>query len=85
MTLTSVGKNEEGEEEFIGTRQEWDEEDVTDYLIKQAEENPEIFEEPKKVEIKLSCPECEREYRKGEDARVDSGMKCGRCAYGYGD
>lgn len=29
-----------------------------------------------------TCLECGQLYFKGEDARVDAGMKCGRCAYG---
>jgi hypothetical protein len=27
------------------------------------------------------CIECGQVYFKGEDARVDAGLKCGRCAY----
>jgi hypothetical protein len=31
------------------------------------------------------CAECGTVYFKGEDARVDAGMKCGKCAYSFGD
>lgn len=31
------------------------------------------------------CPECDRVYLKGEDARVDANMRCGYCAYSHGD
>ena len=31
------------------------------------------------------CGECGTVYFKGEDARVDAGMKCGRCAYPFGE
>lgn len=30
------------------------------------------------------CPECDTTYEKGADLRVDTGMKCGACAYGNG-
>jgi hypothetical protein len=36
-------------------------------------------------EGKLECGECGEKYKKGEDARVDAGLKCSRCAYRYGD
>ena len=35
------------------------------------------------VEGVKKCPECDREYRKDEDLRVEAGMKCGYCAYNY--
>lgn len=31
------------------------------------------------------CGECLHIYPKGKDARVDSGMKCGFCAYSHGE
>lgn len=31
------------------------------------------------------CPECGGVYFKGEDERVDAGLRCGRCAYSFGD
>jgi len=34
----------------------------------------------KKDEI-LFCVECGEGYQKGEDARVDNGLKCSKCAY----
>ncbi|HXP51543.1 MAG TPA: hypothetical protein VN922_16420 [Bacteroidia bacterium] len=36
-------------------------------------------------ETLLSCPECGEQYAPGEDDRVDAGLKCGKCAYGYGE
>jgi len=35
------------------------------------------------TEITIKCPECELEYKPGEDARVDAGLKCSLCSYRY--
>jgi hypothetical protein len=35
------------------------------------------------VESAVECPACGELYFKGEDARVDAGLKCGRCAYPF--
>ena len=33
------------------------------------------------TEITVKCPECELEYRPGEDKRVDAGERCCWCSY----
>lgn len=81
--LIEVGKNEEGDMEYVGTQQDWDNQDIVDQEIKHIKENPEHFTD-KKV-LTVICPECNKEYKVGEDPRIDAGMKCGNCTYQYGD
>jgi len=37
---------------------------------------------PVAINGKFTCPECDVDYAKGEDLRLEAGMRCSRCSYG---
>ena len=66
---------------------------VTEYECAEVEQEPSKFMQDvfsdmsyEELELKWTCPDC-GEVRYDEDgepsARVQAGMKCGQCAYGY--